>query len=78
MGGTSDSELIVFQTKAALERFQHGRLDFAADASAVIAPNWSVDECPLRRRRRGHREADRRRDGGSVGWGASKSHAVTK
>jgi hypothetical protein len=26
----------VFENKAALERFQQGRLDFAADASAVI------------------------------------------
>jgi lipid-binding SYLF domain-containing protein len=36
IGGQTYSELIVFETKAALERFQHGRLEFAADASAVI------------------------------------------
>ena len=36
IGGQTYSELIVFETKAALERFQHGRLDFAADAYAVI------------------------------------------
>lgn len=36
IGGQTYSELIVFETKAALERFQQGRLDFAADATAVI------------------------------------------
>jgi lipid-binding SYLF domain-containing protein len=36
VGGQTYSELIVFESKAALERFQQGRLDFAADASAII------------------------------------------
>jgi len=36
VGGQTYSELIVFENKAALERFQQGRLDFAADASAII------------------------------------------
>ena len=36
VGGQTYSELVVFENKAALERFQQGRLDFAADASAVI------------------------------------------
>lgn len=36
IGGQTYSELIVFENKAALERFQQGGLDFAADASAVI------------------------------------------
>lgn len=37
MGGQRYSELIVFENKAALDRFKQGRLDFAADASAIIA-----------------------------------------
>jgi lipid-binding SYLF domain-containing protein len=33
MGGQRHSELIVFENKAALDRFRRGRLDFAADSS---------------------------------------------
>jgi lipid-binding SYLF domain-containing protein len=36
-GGHSYRELIVFETKAALDRFRENRLDFAADAEAVLA-----------------------------------------
>jgi len=36
MGGQTYSELIVFESKAALDRFEAGRLDFTADATAVI------------------------------------------
>jgi lipid-binding SYLF domain-containing protein len=35
-GGQTYSELIVFETKPALDRFEAGRLDFTADATAVI------------------------------------------
>ena len=35
-GGQTFSELLVFENKAALDRFKEGRLDFAADASAVV------------------------------------------
>lgn len=36
VGGQTYSELIVFENKAALERLQQGRIELAADASAVI------------------------------------------
>jgi lipid-binding SYLF domain-containing protein len=36
LGGQTYSELIVFEDKAALDRFKEGRLDFTADASAII------------------------------------------
>jgi lipid-binding SYLF domain-containing protein len=36
VGGQSFSELLVFETKAALDRFKAGQLGFAADASAVV------------------------------------------
>jgi lipid-binding SYLF domain-containing protein len=36
VGGQTYSELIVFENKAALERLKEGRIDLAADASAVI------------------------------------------
>ena len=35
-GGQSFSELLVFENKAALDRFKAGRFGFAADASAVV------------------------------------------
>lgn len=35
-GGQTFSELLVFENKSALDRFKEGRLDFAADASAVV------------------------------------------
>src|SRR5262245_29738472 len=35
-GGQAFSELVVFENKSALERFKEGKLDFAADASAVV------------------------------------------
>lgn len=37
IGGQTYSELIVFENKAALERFKENRTDFGANASAVIA-----------------------------------------
>ena len=36
VGGQTYSELIVFENKAALERLKQGRIELAADASAVI------------------------------------------
>jgi lipid-binding SYLF domain-containing protein len=36
VGGQTFSELILFENKAALERFEQSRVDLAADASAVI------------------------------------------
>jgi lipid-binding SYLF domain-containing protein len=36
VGAQSFSELLVFENKAALDRFKAGRFDFAADASAVV------------------------------------------
>jgi len=36
VGGQTYSELIVFENKAALERLKQGRVELAADASAVI------------------------------------------
>lgn len=41
-GGQIYSELIVFENKAALDRFKQGRVDFAADASAIIARNGTA------------------------------------
>ncbi len=41
-GGQTFSEVIVFENKTALERFQQGGLDFAADASAVIVKTGAV------------------------------------
>jgi lipid-binding SYLF domain-containing protein len=37
LGGQTYSELIVFENKAALDRFKQNKMDFAANASAVIA-----------------------------------------
>jgi len=37
VGGHSYRELIVFESKAALDRFRENRLDFTADAEAVLA-----------------------------------------
>lgn len=37
LGGQTYSELIVFEDKAALERFKENRMDFGANATAVIA-----------------------------------------
>jgi lipid-binding SYLF domain-containing protein len=36
VGGQSFSELLVFESKAALDRFKAGQVSFAADASAVV------------------------------------------
>ena len=36
VGGQSFSEILVFETKAALERFKAGQFGFAAGASAVV------------------------------------------
>jgi lipid-binding SYLF domain-containing protein len=35
-GGQTFSELLVFENKAALDRFKAGHLNFTADASAVV------------------------------------------
>ncbi len=42
VGGQTYSELIVFENKAALDRFKENRLDFTADASAIIATNGAA------------------------------------
>ena len=36
-GGQTYSELVVFENKAALERFKQNKVDFGANASAIIA-----------------------------------------
>lgn len=42
-GGQSFSELIVFQDKAALDRFKQGKLKFAANVSAVILKSGAAE-----------------------------------
>jgi len=42
IGGHSYRELIVFENKAALDRFRENRLDFTADAEAVLADGGPV------------------------------------
>jgi lipid-binding SYLF domain-containing protein len=37
LGGQTYSELIVFENKAAMERFKQNQIDFTANASAVVA-----------------------------------------
>ena len=41
-GGHTYRELIVFETKAALDRFRENRLDFTADAEAVLADSGAT------------------------------------
>lgn len=41
-GGQTYRELIVFENKAALDRFQENRLDFTADAEAVLADSGAT------------------------------------
>jgi lipid-binding SYLF domain-containing protein len=41
-GGQTYSELIVFQDKAALDRFKQNKTDFGANASAIIAENGAA------------------------------------
>jgi lipid-binding SYLF domain-containing protein len=41
-GGQTYSELIVFENKAALERFKQNQIDFGANASAIIAKTGAV------------------------------------
>jgi lipid-binding SYLF domain-containing protein len=43
-GGQTFSELLVFETKAALERFKTGQFGFAADASAVVLTSGVATE----------------------------------
>ena len=42
LGGQTYSELIVFENKAALDRFKENQLDFGATASAIIAKTGAV------------------------------------
>ena len=42
VGGHSYRELVVFENKAALDRFRQNRLDFTADAEAVLADGGAV------------------------------------
>ncbi len=41
-GGHTYRELIVFENKAALDRFRENRLDFTADAEALLADNGAT------------------------------------
>jgi len=43
-GGQSFSELLVFETKAALERFTAGQVGFTADASAVVLTSGAATQ----------------------------------
>ena len=43
VGGQSFSELILFQTKEALDNFKAGRLKFAANVSAVALKSGAAD-----------------------------------
>ena len=43
-GGQSFSELLVFETKAALERFTAGQVGFTADASAVVLKSGAATQ----------------------------------
>ena len=43
-GGQSFSELLVFETKAALERFTAGQFGFTADASAVVLTSGAATQ----------------------------------
>jgi len=45
-GGQSFSELLVFENKAALDRFRAGQLGFAADASAVVLKSGVATKVP--------------------------------
>ena len=42
VGGHTYRELIVFENKAALDRFRENRLDFTADAEAFLADNGAA------------------------------------
>ena len=46
-GGQSFSELVVFETRAALERFKAGGIGFAADASAVVLKSGIATNAPF-------------------------------
>ena len=46
VGGQSFSELLVFENKAALDRFKAGQLAFAADASAVVLKSGVATKAP--------------------------------
>ena len=43
-GGQSSSELLVFETKAALDRFTAGQFGFTADASAVVLTSGAATQ----------------------------------
>src|SRR5438128_12150654 len=43
-GGQSFSELLVFETKAALERFTAGQFGFTVDASAVVLTSGAATQ----------------------------------
>ena len=46
VGAQSFSELLVFENKAALDRFKAGQLGFAADASAVVLKSGVATKAP--------------------------------
>src|SRR4030095_3816023 len=48
MGGQTYSEVIVFENKAALDLLKQGRIELAADASAVILKTGAADNPPCR------------------------------
>jgi lipid-binding SYLF domain-containing protein len=47
VGGQSFSELLVFETKSALDRFRAGGIGFAADASAVVLKSGVATNVPF-------------------------------
>jgi lipid-binding SYLF domain-containing protein len=47
VGGQSFSELLVFETKGALDRFREGGIGFAADASAVVLKSGVATNVPF-------------------------------
>jgi lipid-binding SYLF domain-containing protein len=47
VGGQTFSELLVFESQAALDRFKAGQLNFAADASAVVLKTGVATDIPF-------------------------------
>ena len=63
IGGQTFSELIVFENKAAMDRFKAGPLDFTAGAGGDDPAERRIGERPVRRRDDGGRDPDHGRDG---------------
>ena len=65
-GGQTYGELIVFENKAAMDRFKQNQFDFGANALRGPRDDRRRHERPIRRRCRDLRAAHRGRDGGGV------------